>query len=114
MPAALPLTNMISQSSSVTREYKTLSAEFGNGYSQDIPDGINWIRDKWTIEYENLTPAERDTLVAVLDAVGSWDIVTWTPYGESTQRKFKVDKAGFSASFTGTFWNISFTLNQRF
>lgn len=111
MPQALPLTDFISQGSTTKREYKTLSAQFGNGYSQDVPDGINWIRDEWTVQYEFLSPSERDTLVTVLNAVGGWDYVTWTPYGESSSKKFKV-KDGFSANTTGTYWNVSFTLRQ--
>lgn len=84
MPTALPLTSAISQGFTRRRKNRTLHAQFGDGYSQDAPDGINAQHDEVSITYENLTLAERNTVWGVLDAVGGWDIVTFTPPGQSS------------------------------
>jgi len=112
MPQALPLTNMIGQSSTRTRKYKTLSAEFANGYSQTAPDGINATQDSWAIKYENLSSSERGAVMAVLDAVGSWDYLTWQAPGDASVKKWKVSMDGWTESTTGALWSMSFTLKQ--
>jgi phage-related protein len=113
MPQALPMTDRISQNSAaMQREYRSNSAEFGDGYSQDAPLGIAPIRDTWPLTYEHLTNDERNTLVSVLDAVGSWDYLTWTADGDTVQKRWKVTKDGWSATYTGIYWNVSFTLKE--
>jgi len=111
MPTALPLTTLIDQGSSRKRQYRTLRAEFGNGYEQTAPDGINAVRDEWSISYSNLTGAERTTLVTALDTVQGWDVLTWTAPGDVTQKKWKVSE-GWSESTNGLHYTVSFTLRQ--
>lgn len=111
MPQALPLTNMISQESTRTRRYKTKKAEFGNGYAQTAPDGINNAKDSWNVVYPNLTSAERTTLLAALDAVQSWDYLTWTAPGDGSSKKWKLAE-GWSESTNGSHYTITFTLEQ--
>lgn len=113
MPAALPLTTMIEQSSSKTRVQNMKTVQFGNGYAQSKPFGINSIRDEWNISYPNLTSSERTTLVSVLDSVGSWDYVTWTAFGDSTEKKWKLP-SGWSERYDGNHYHITFTLQQTF
>lgn len=112
MPQAMPLTSAISQSSTRKRTYKTLTAEFGNGYSQTAPDGINNVRDEWNLSYENLTDAERTTVVAALDAVQTWDYLTWQAPGDAASKRWKVTPEGWSERTTGTHWTISFVVKQ--
>jgi len=88
MSAALPLTEHISQQSTRKRSYRTLSAQFGDGYSQEAMDGTNNIVDNWNVVYENLTNAERTTLYGVLNTVKGADYLTWTPPGERTSQRF--------------------------
>lgn len=109
---ALPLTDRISQSSTRTRKNRVLSASFGDGYSQEAPDGTNPQVDEWSLQFDYLTSSERSTLVTALEAVGSWGVLTWTPPGE-TSKKWKVVD-GWGESYTGNLSNISVTLRQVF
>jgi phage-related protein len=114
MPAALPLTTRISQGSTRKRINRVLTASFGDGYSQEAPDGINSIVDEWSVSFENLSSSERAVLWAVLDAVGSWDYLTWTPPGD-TAKKWKVTKDGVSEMpVSGEMYTVSFSLRQVF
>lgn len=114
MPQALPLTSAISQSSTRSRMYKTIRAEFGNGYALSAPDGINSVKDTWNVTYENLTESERDTVVAALDAVQAWDYLTWQAPGDATSKRWLVHPDGWSESTTGNLWTISFVLEQTY
>lgn len=114
MPQALPLTDRIDQASARQRTYRVLSAQRGDGYSQEAPDGINNRVDNWQISYSNLTASERNTLVTALDAVGGWDYLTWTANGDSTEKKWKVTADGWSEQTNGLHYNVSFTLRQVF
>lgn len=114
MPAALPLTNLISQATTRQRRYRTLTAQFGDGYSQEVPDGINNEVDEWRVVYENLTTSERNALLSVLSSVKASDYLTWTPPGGSAGR-FKLTPDGFSETAkSGDHYDISFTLRQVF
>jgi phage-related protein len=115
MPQALPLTTYISLSSTRTRMNRMLSTQFGDGYSQEAPDGTNALYDTWTITYENLSLTDRNTLFAVLDAVGGWDYLTWTAPGDGTSKKWKVTKDGVQEQpQTGGVYNVSFKVKQVF
>lgn len=114
MSVALPLTSLISQGSTRRRRNRVLVAQFGDGYDQTAPDGINASVDEWNVTYENLTSSERTTLWAALDAAGSWDVVTWTPPGDSA-KKWKVTADGVSEMpVAGDLYTISFALRQVF
>jgi len=113
MPVSLPLTDRISQGSGRKRVYKTLSANFGDGYSQDAPDGINSTKDTWSIAYEGLDSTDRSTVVAALDAVGGSDYFTWTPIGAGASLRFKLTPDGWSETWqSGDLCTIAFSLRQ--
>lgn len=111
--SALPLTNFISQSSARKRTYKTLTVQFGDGYQQDAPNGINNIIDEWSIVYDNLSTTDRATLVSFLDSVGAWTSFTWQALGDSTTKNWKVTKDGWSETVkAGSVYSISFSIKQ--
>src|SRR5688572_3201304 len=115
MPQALPLTTQISQGSTRTRKNRVLTAQFGDGYSQEAPDGINTLVDEWSIRYDNLNLTDRNTLWTALDAVGAWDYFTWTAPGDGSSKKWKVTKEGISEQpVSGDTYSIAFTLKQVF
>lgn len=112
---ALPLTDYISITSTKQRKHRTLSAQFGDGYSQEAPDGINAKYDEWNIVYQNLSTADRAVLWGVIDAVGSWDYLTWTPVGESVSKKWKITADGVSEMLqAGNVYSVTFKLRQIF
>lgn len=115
MPANLPLTTYISTSSSKTRMNRTLHAQFGDGYSQDAPDGTNYIYDTWNVVYSNLTQTDRDTLWGVLNSVGSWDYLNWQAPGDSVSKKWKITTDGISETTqANNIYNVSFKVKQVF
>ena len=79
-----------SQSSTREVEFRTLSVQFGNGYQQDMPDGINDTVITWNLVYENIPKSQRDAIVEVLDAARSWDTIRWTdPDGQLINYKIR-------------------------
>lgn len=107
MPQALPHTDLISQQSSSSVKHRTLSAKFGDGYSQEVPDGINTKETAWDLVYENLTADERDDVTNALDAVGGWDHLTWQ------SKKWKVVDGTYQMSFSsGIHTTLSFSLRE--
>ncbi|MDN4590843.1 hypothetical protein DBA29_20390 [Xenophilus aerolatus] len=114
MPAALPLTDRISQSSQRKTTPRSISCQFGDGYEQIRPDGINYLVDEWSIQYEALNATERATLVNVLRSVGAWDYLTWTPIGSSTPLKWRVVGGWTESPQSGALYSLSFNLKQFF
>ena len=114
MAETLPLTNKISQSSSRTIKYNVLSMQFGNGYEQRTPDGLNSKRAVWRVVYNNLTSADRNTLHTFFDAVGSSSWFSWQPPGSSTSLKWLVDGEITESVLSGEIYSIAFTAKQTF
>ena len=111
--AALPLTDRISQSSGGKKDYRIIEAKFGNGYSQRAKDGINNIMGSWNIAWENITSAERDTIVAALDGTNGVDSLTWQSPDSLTVDKYVVTGYNISA-LSGDIYTITSSLKQIF
>jgi phage-related protein len=56
--------------------------QFGDGYSQRSPDGINAESEEYDIEVSGLTLAQKNDLDAFLDRHGGHKSFLWTPNGE--------------------------------
>lgn len=78
--------------SSVETEPKVRRAEFGDGYIQRSPNGINSIRDKFTVMAKNVTPAQALEIIAFMKARKGCESFYWTPTDEVTPRKFICSK----------------------
>lgn len=110
----LVLTDKISQSSTKTRKHRILKSQFGDSYAQTAPDGINNKIDMWTINYENLSTTDRATLWTFLDTTGGADTFTWTAFGDSTQKTWRIT-GDISEQFTsGGVFSVSFQAEQVF
>lgn len=109
----MPLTTKISENSSKTSNYRTLSSKFGDGYAQRAPDGINSKVDVWDLKWSPLNLTDRNTVVTILDLVGGWDYINWLPPGESVSKKFVIN-GGYSESYVSSYYNISVKLEQVF
>jgi phage-related protein len=116
MPESLPLTDKLAGSCSKHTSHKTIRAQFGDGYSQRAADGLNNRIDTWSLSWENLSASDKNTVVTALNAVGGWDYLTWTPFGESTEKKFILKDGSYSQSHVegGTYFTISTTIVQVF
>jgi len=58
--------------------HRTLSAQFGDGYSQEAEDGINARGESWPLEFFG-TEQELLPIKEFLDRHGGWKRFLWTP-----------------------------------
>jgi len=107
MPAAMPLTNKISQSSNRRREYNIISTQYGNGYEQRAVDGTNPVKETWTLVWEALTLSEYQTVQSALDTAAGADYFTWTAFGDSTSKKWVQVGPAQLSPMSGALFSIS-------
>ena len=89
---AMPLTGKINIDSDLDIEFKDISTQYGDGYSERAPDGLNNTRENWDIIWAPLTQAEYQTVRDALLSVGTWGTITWTPCDDTIQKKFRIKK----------------------
>jgi len=63
-------------------------AQFGDGYSQRMADGLNAQPQIWTVSWSPVTQANADAIINFLAARGGVQAFRWTPPGQATQRAF--------------------------
>ena len=66
-------------------------ADFGDGYSQAAPAGLNHIREVASLRWDVLTRAEKDQLVAFLKERGGYQSFTYQLPTEATARRWTCD-----------------------
>lgn len=72
-----------------TTTYRTLKAQFGDGYSQQCADGINNVYDTWALSWAGAA-ADVTPVKSFLDALQGYLPFYWTaPLG--TQQLYRVD-----------------------
>lgn len=113
---ALPLPAKITIESERTVVFTDITAQFGDNYEQVAPKGLNNTREGWSIQWGGLSTAEKDIIVAALNTVGSWGILTWTPCGDTVQKKYRMTKDGYSTRREGSnnIFTVSCSLRQVF
>jgi phage-related protein len=114
MPAAMPLSTKISQNSTRTRDYRLLTARYGNGYEQRSPDGINYVEDKWSVMWENISTSDYLTLQVALDTAGGWDYFTWQAPGDTPTKKWVQNGPATLTPGSGTLYSVSVPFRQVF
>jgi len=112
MPQTLPLTNKISQASAGSTSFKWNEAKFGDGYSQRVPDGINYTKRKWSIVYDNIDVNDFTTIQTFVDTVGDGQYFTWQPPGINTSLKWILDGDVKFSQRSGNIWSVSFGILQ--
>lgn len=93
----------------VTEEVRTKKAVFGDGYEQEVPDGLNTLKDTWAVEFKQRTTAERDTIIGFFrtNAGLAFD---WTP-PNGTIGKYKCRNWGQSPESAGR-WSVRATFER--
>lgn len=115
MPANLPLPDLVSQSSSFGFTNRILKSELGDGYVQRVVDGTNATKKTANVMWENLTTAEKDTVLAALSSVGSWDRITWQSPICTSVTNWVITEDGVQISVkSGEHYSISLQLVQDF
>ncbi|MCE2910216.1 MAG: phage tail protein [Burkholderiaceae bacterium] len=65
-------------SSPMSKQPRVLTAQFGDGYQQRVGDGINIAPEEWSLRFSTRTPAERDAILAFLEARNGVESFDWT------------------------------------
>jgi|ERR1043165_6513390 phage-related protein len=68
--------------------YRVIRTDFSDGYSQRARDGLNSIVREWALVWDNVTPAEADTMVAFFNDKGGAESFFWTAPRDVTQSKW--------------------------
>jgi phage-related protein len=94
-----------------TDEFKELVAEFGDGYKQTAPDGINPVREVWNLVFDPITTADIETIRAFFRArVGQ--TFTWTNPSGVEKRYRRTGSVNWDlAAITG---RLQVTLEESF
>ena len=89
-------------------------AEFGDGYSQRAPDGLNFVGRQVTLSWPALSAADSDTIEAFFIAQNSGATpFLYTLYNESTQYQWTV--ASWTKAYVdGDIVSLTATLVQEF
>lgn len=101
-----------SYNTDVTDEYRTLRAQFGDGYVQEAPDGINAVRDVWRLLFENIALADGEAIRTFLRGKAGVPF-TWTPPG-GTEAKYKLRGEVNMPRTGGVTVNLSCVLERHF
>lgn len=110
----LPFGDRVHISAQKNVKHRTLVAQFGDGYSQRMPDGINHRVESWPVMWPALDANDYATLTAALDSVGGHGVLSWTPPGESTPKKFVVQDGYRVDHVGGGLRAVSLVLQQVF
>lgn len=98
----------------LTQKAKVRRIDFGDGFSQRKRHGLNSVRQKWNIVWENIPDADAETLRLFFAGQAGVELILWTPFGQATQLKwtdagdFRSRPSGFGIS------NCSVTIEQEF
>lgn len=112
--AAIPLTSKISQASAGGVKFRTIKSQFGDGFGQRTPDGLNSRVEMWNLTWENITSSDKATLIAVFDAAGSSEYMTWTT-PDGLAGKWIIGENGYTKNTKGgSVWTVSVSLEQVF
>lgn len=69
---------------------RTNIAPFGDGYEQRSDDGLNTLREGWTLQWPILTVAQADDIETFFKARGSKEAFWWTAPRDSTAKKWRI------------------------
>ena len=87
--------------------------QFGSGYSQRATFGINQDPKVWTLQWENRTATDANTIEDFLEARGGVQSFNWSPPDESTTYKWICKEWTKTMPYSNLF-NISATFEQVF
>ena len=93
-------------------DFKLLEAEFGDGYSQVAPRGLNHMRRKISLSWEALTQAQWEEIVGFLEERQGCEPFMYIPYGE-TEPMFWTCKQWDHGTNSGV-WTVSAEFVQDF
>lgn len=90
---------------------KLHKAEFGDGYSQAVPAGLNHLRREITLKWDGLTEAQKTYIDEFMRDHGGYKTFYYQPTGYAAPVKWTCEEWGFSA---GAPWTASLKLVESF
>ncbi|WLR91005.1 phage tail protein [Shinella zoogloeoides] len=93
-------------------QIKVLEAEFGDGYSQPTPDGINNVREKVKLNWDGLTEREMSAINAFFMARKGAEAFYFKPAGYDRPLKWTCKEWG--RTLTDGVWKMTATFVQSF
>lgn len=93
-----------------TSAMRNLSVQFGDGYRERRPDGINTLMRNWSI---STPPMPIDDVLALEDELRALGVESfaWAPPGETTLRQWELEPAQWQRSYAaGHLASVSFSL----
>ena len=94
-----------------SREVHVIGTEFGDGYEQTQADGLNALRDKLTVKWDNLTIAQANSIDAFFQARYAVPF-NWTPPQQSVQKLWRCTT--WSVAYVERHASVSATLEEVF
>jgi phage-related protein len=70
------------RSYSASRAPRVREVKFGDGYSQRLQDGINYINESYSLSFNNRSFTDISAMDSFLETRGGSTSFTWTPPGE--------------------------------
>src|SRR5574343_419898 len=71
-----------------TTEFRVLTAQFGDGYNQRTPDGMNAVKQTWNVQTIPLEADDFETCINFLYGKGGVTAFQWIPPGSYTHFKW--------------------------
>ncbi|TIX27745.1 phage tail protein [Mesorhizobium sp.] len=93
-------------------EIKLLKADFGDGYTQTSPDGLNHIRRTLSLNWECLLPWQKDQIVQFFEDHAGWEPFYYTPSNENQPVKWTCEDWDDTRASDG--FKVSAILKQDF
>jgi len=91
---------------------KLLEAEFDDGYTQPLPDGLNHIKQVLTLRWDGLDNAQAAEIYGFLNSKAGYIPFYYTPVGDVTASKWRCKE--WSKDRPSGKWTIGATLEQDF
>lgn len=95
-----------------TRSLKILEAEFGDGYSQPTPDGLNHVRREVSLDWQVLTLDQKQELDAFFECLGGTKPFRYQVWGDTIERQWRCKEWSYEAE--AGYWTGSARLIQDF
>lgn len=100
-------------STSSTSQARVLTAQLGDGYQQITADGINTIRDTWTLQWDGLPTADMTTLISFFKSQLGYLAFQWQAPGDTYPVLWRCAKWGRNPTGPQT-WTVTATFTQSF
>ena len=115
IPLPPELACKITFNSSKKRKNNSESISFGDGYEQVVDIGLNSSYDEWNLEFAPLNTTLKTVMDSFLDTVKTSTTFTWTPPGESVEKKWRVVKDSVNeVRLANVYYRVTLSLKQSF